>query len=74
MSCCLSNPAVEQHVIFNTSIQPPIDEEETVPAPVDWNPIVANPVAFLNLKPYIYQPSRLIDLNNQFGVASMNNI
>lgn len=67
VNCCYSNPRVGKHIIFNTSIQPPVDEEEMTKAPQGWSPIVKPPVSFLNLKPYIYVPSPFIDVRNQLG-------
>jgi len=32
-----------------------------------WNPVTAEPLAFVNLPPYVYMPSPLIDVRNQDG-------
>lgn len=70
VNCCFSNPRVTKHIILNTTIQPPIDKEELEKAPEGWNPSVAAPVSFLNLKPYMYTPNKAIDVSNQVGMVN----
>ena len=69
--CCYSNPKIQLHTIFVTSLLPEIDEEENVQPPQNWNPIVAPPVALTNLKPYLYQPAIPGVIVNQGGVQMM---
>jgi hypothetical protein len=69
VNCCYSNPKVSRHVILNTSIQPPMDEDELTKPPEGWNPDVYPPVSFVNLKPFLYLPNHLIDVRNRHGMA-----
>jgi hypothetical protein len=70
-ACCYKSPRIMRHVIVNSDMEP-ADEYSGVQAPPIWNPEIAPPVAFLNLQPYIYQPHRLIDARNQFGMPSQD--
>lgn len=71
--CCLSNPLVSVHAVLTSPLEPEIDDVEVMQAPEMWNPVVAQSLSFVNLKPYIYQPSPHIAIHNQAGAANFEN-
>jgi len=71
--CCYSNPSLEIHTVFVTSLEPPIEDEEKVDPPQNWNPMVAQPRTFVNLAPYLYSPVPAMFVHNQDGRPVMMN-
>ena len=54
-----------------SSLEPDLSEDENKAPPQGWNPTVAQPLAFVNLKPYIYNPEASISIRNQAGQPKM---
>jgi hypothetical protein len=42
--------------------------------PNNWKPIIAAPVTFVDLPPYVYSPSPLLSQKNQEKRVAMNDI
>lgn len=72
-SCCLSSPSLPIHTLVLNSKVPAAEKEEMRDPPAGWSPITAMPKAFVNIAPYMYMPSNLLELRNQDGevVAGM---
>ena len=71
MNCCYSNPELEIPAVLISSLEPELDKDENRVPPAGWNPVVARPLAFVNLKPYIYNPEKSIQIKNQHGQPMM---
>ena len=72
--CCnYAPPTAKAHILIHPTI-PNLIDQNPVQAPPNWNPMVAPMIAFVNTKPFMYQPANFharYGINQEGGMPNI---